>query len=285
MTESDKPMSIMVYAVDICNLKCSYCYNNFPRTSKILDLSCILQFLTMHHEVFSRQIDVLLIGGEPTLHPQFMGLLKMLRNDCQFVQAIDVFTNLTADLKTYLEATGLDVNLSISYHSCCGFDFAEKLLRLQSKIENIPEVSMMFEPGNSSKFTKVLKKIANPFKNAIKIWPLYTKFGQLKYTAEEKKTFNALVKMLLSPSCKTTIEDVQRGYEDSWIRHQCTAGLDSLYIYSDGNVWRCQNEFFYSKHPLFNIKTVSRQEMVEKCVPKPCECQFCRHGSFDVRVS
>lgn len=288
MSENSKPVSIMLYVADICNLKCNYCYNMFPRSSKIISLRQVLKFLTMHHEVFGRQMDVLLIGGEPTLHPEFMQLLKTLHSSCQFVETIDVFTNFTADLKTYLEMASLNVNLAISYHSCCGFDFAEKLLELShfSKIKkNVSEVSLMFEPGNSIELTKILKKIINPFRNVIKIWPLYTKLGQFEYTIEEKKTFSTLEKML-SPSsfCKTIIEDVQKEYEDSHIGHYCTAGIDSLYVHSNGNVWRCQNDFFYNKAPLFNIDSVSKQNMIESCQAKLCDCQFCRHGNFDVSI-
>nr|DAF73132.1 MAG TPA: oxidoreductase [Caudoviricetes sp.] len=38
MSENSKPVSIMLYVADICNLKCNYCYNMFPRSSKIISL-------------------------------------------------------------------------------------------------------------------------------------------------------------------------------------------------------------------------------------------------------
>lgn len=78
----EKPVSIMLYIADLCNLKCSYCYNIFPRTSKILSVDSIINFLELHHQTLKRPINLLLIGGEPTLHPKFIDLLKHLRAEC-----------------------------------------------------------------------------------------------------------------------------------------------------------------------------------------------------------
>lgn len=288
----EKPVSIMLYIADLCNLKCSYCYNIFPRTSKILSVDSIINFLELHHQTLKRPINLLLIGGEPTLHPKFIDLLKHLRAECQFVEDIDVFTNLTASLETYIQALALDAGLSISYHSCCGFDFSQKMLALHSKIaaqlpskvDNIIEVSLMFEPGQSSEFSKVFTKVARPFRKVVKIWPLYTKLGHFEYSDEERAVCNNLLKALC-PAQHLTFEDVQRDYSMSYLRHRCTAGLDSLYIHSDGRAWPCQNDFFYSKPPLFNIHTATSKVLASACQPVLCRCQICRHGDLGVEIT
>lgn len=282
MLES-KPVTIMLYVADICNLNCSYCYNIFPRTSKILSLEPTIKFLKMHNSIFKRPINLKLIGGEPTIYSGFLQMLEMIRDECNFIMEIDVFTNFTADTKIYLKAIDLGVNLAISYHSQCGFDFAAKLLKFCNRSNSIAEIAMMFEPGKQHEFAEVLKKIIKPFRNVIRVWPLYTKFGLVEYTEEEKKFFNFALKILYQHE-GLSIQKIQAEYTSSYFGHRCSAGYDSLYVYSDGNAYRCQNDFFYDKTPIFNIYTVTMQECLDVCQPKICECVICRHGNFDVEI-
>lgn len=60
-----------------CNLSCKWCYNkeNILEDISIRDVEQCVKFLKSY-EI----IEMILIGGEPTLHPQFWGILKIVKN-------------------------------------------------------------------------------------------------------------------------------------------------------------------------------------------------------------
>ena len=75
-----------------CNLSCSYCFANEFVNSKATDISFTafqkaIDFLTTsdnHH--------IGLIGGEPTIHPQFSEMLKYIEG-CEKIEGATIYTN------------------------------------------------------------------------------------------------------------------------------------------------------------------------------------------------
>lgn len=75
-----------------CNLQCSYCFANEFVNSENIDITTnnfnkALNFLTT-----SGNSNIGLIGGEPTIHPQFGEFLEILINNAQ-VKKVTIYTN------------------------------------------------------------------------------------------------------------------------------------------------------------------------------------------------
>lgn len=69
--QKSTPLNILAYIVDRCNFNCSYCYNRKPRKSTLADLDGFFRFIEdiRRQQPLDKKINVSLIGGEPTLHP------------------------------------------------------------------------------------------------------------------------------------------------------------------------------------------------------------------------
>lgn len=75
-----------------CNLKCPYCFANEiiqeqKQNMSIEDFIYVLNFLTK-----SKSYEIGLLGGEPTLHPNFLDFLDILNQNPQFNNLL-IFTN------------------------------------------------------------------------------------------------------------------------------------------------------------------------------------------------
>ena len=71
-TDRSNMIFILAYIIDVCNYNCAYCYNEKPRTNKVLDLNRLYAFLEYLQKRTKKNIDIELIGGEPTLHPNLI---------------------------------------------------------------------------------------------------------------------------------------------------------------------------------------------------------------------
>lgn len=91
--------SFLVYAdiLDECNYSCAYCCAEHWRRgcSRRLDLDVFAAWL-LRSAPAGRRVNLMLLGGEPTLHP---GLLGFCRSNPSFY--IDVYTNFSASLDLY----------------------------------------------------------------------------------------------------------------------------------------------------------------------------------------
>ena len=105
------PIRIEFELTEACNLRCTFCYNSRqPLYTSLEKASAILESL-------ARQgvLEIVLTGGEPTLHPDFRGIAAIAgeRFNCALLQTNGTF--LDDDLLAFLEAVGF-AGLSISLH-------------------------------------------------------------------------------------------------------------------------------------------------------------------------
>ncbi len=101
---------------DACNFKCPYCRGcaeEFRGTMK-----AARAFDTLHHWVNEGLKNVRFSGGEPTLHPQLVEMVKFCKMNG--VQRIAISTNGSAPRATYDRLLEAGVNdFSISLDACC----------------------------------------------------------------------------------------------------------------------------------------------------------------------
>jgi len=167
-----------------CNYDCSYCspyyHDNYsPHISKEKAFNFIDQ-LEKYSITQNKNFKINITGGEPFVHPNFIELLKYIKNKKQLTQLV-VVSNGSVPLKTYIESTEYITNLTISLHleqddsvinntvdkilslnAVSGLFLNVNLMALPGKLEKIKQIINKFNENNI-KF--VLRKIDPPFEN------------------------------------------------------------------------------------------------------------------------
>lgn len=186
-----KEITLLIYLTDKCNMNCSYCYNNFPRNNIDLEYNTILNYIDDINLKTDRNISVLFIGGEPTLHKNLYSIVTELRKR-DFIHSIEIFTNFSMCLDYYESLIKFDVKLVCSWHDEINDeDFINKLILSSTEMKkNIVEISMMFEPSNIKRWENIIEKIKNEYSEVIKLWILYNKENIFEYTDEQKRIFS-----------------------------------------------------------------------------------------------
>lgn len=82
----------MKYRIKItndCNANCSYCFNKDHKKNDFINVKQLKQFLKFNKDITSKK-SVHVMGGEPTVHPEFFDIMKMFK---KYFHKIYVFTN------------------------------------------------------------------------------------------------------------------------------------------------------------------------------------------------
>jgi len=91
---------IGVFLTFACNLKCSYCINNFEERLKIKKTISGKDWVNFLNRIESRpDLPVTLQGGEPSLHPDFIYVINNLKPELN----IDILTNLQFDIDEFIK--------------------------------------------------------------------------------------------------------------------------------------------------------------------------------------
>lgn len=88
----DNRILITIYITHKCNYSCHYCYDAKNRTSKNMLISELQLFLKNYELCVNKECQVHLIGGEPTLHPEFEKICYLC-NTYDFIKEVWVTTN------------------------------------------------------------------------------------------------------------------------------------------------------------------------------------------------
>lgn len=126
--------------VNYCNLKCPYCFadnmiHEKIKTISIEDYCKILEFLSRTPKNY-----VGIIGGEPTLHPQFSEILKETNKYCKEVDTgATIFTN-GINLEPFLPQIGDRIGLLINCNSP-QFQSEELFNKQRQSLDHLDELS------------------------------------------------------------------------------------------------------------------------------------------------
>ena len=71
-----KPQYIQFYPTLRCNLSCTFCFNRGIRVGKDILFNDCIQVIGILADIGIEKIDIL--GGEPTLHPDFLEIVKLI---------------------------------------------------------------------------------------------------------------------------------------------------------------------------------------------------------------
>jgi MoaA/NifB/PqqE/SkfB family radical SAM enzyme len=106
---SMSPVNVQLELTEACNLVCSFCYNSrnpveSEKYAQIID-----------RLVAEGVMDIVLTGGEPMMHRNFLTILKMCSEKFARVQIQTNGTFITNDVAQYLDEHGVS-NVNISLH-------------------------------------------------------------------------------------------------------------------------------------------------------------------------
>lgn len=290
----DNTLVIMCYIIDICNFRCKYCCNNFPRQNNYIDIFKLLSYIDNCHYTFNRNINITLLGGEPTLHPKILELCKELSKR-QYVN-FTVLSNLSSDISLYKNILELNGNMLFSWHSE-NKNFIQKLDTLLNTSADYRKqifVALMLESIAYDEVKLIAKKltdmeiifsltyICKPYTHNTNYDYTYTaeqldyyysindlqsKTAQYKnFVANEKNKHNVIrLNEFFTPM--HTINNFKM--------YKCNAGLDELYIHSDGKVYPCEDTYRQTRKHIGTIDKFDKEIFKTRCCKFDiCSCPY-----------
>lgn len=254
-----------------CNLSCTYC-NEFDRTSPPVARELIERRLDKLRQL--RTWMVCLTGGEPTLHPDLVDILRrMAELGFRRRQIITNGYRLTEALVDGLNEAGL-TDLQISVDGVRPNATTVKVLDpLRGKLELLSRrarfqvvVSAVIGSAPPSEALEVVR-----FTREIGLTPriilLHDGSGRLRLSAEELAAFRE-VKRVLGRRGRESGDYRQRLVEHGAAPFRCRAGSRYLYVDEFGKVhWCSQTQPLFSKDLLdYTVADLEQQFHA----PKPC---------------
>lgn len=223
---------IGVFLSFACNLKCSYCINNFEQD--IIKRRNIQgeDWVKALNRIISREdLPVTLQGGEPSLHPDFIYIINKLKSSLN----IDILTNLQFDVDKFIRE--VDPN------------------RIKRKAP-YASIRVSFHPENMNLdriIEKVLKMIKANF--SIGIWAVaHPDYGKIIRDAQsrcKKLNIDFRTKEFLG-ECNGNLYGTYKyeGACDKKFRRKVRCRTTELLIDSEGNVFRCHSDLYAGINPI-----------------------------------
>ena len=244
---------------------------------------CILKTWNKSH------INLELIGGEPTLHPNLLTFCQKLTHFTNI--KLFIYSNFSADINYYKQLVSCGAHLLLSWHSCCNFDlYKHKFSQFTEDELNHVTLAIMYEHNAIQKSLDVFDYFKITYKNFKNLeFSLLDKnenYNGYDYTEEQLYQFKLRNDITNKPIKITyndnTVEYVNDNYffknENNmnfkfWL---CNVGLDFLFIYCDGSIHICDEG---DTKPIFNINTDDFNTLTAPtkqifCRRKHCPCIF-----------
>ena len=283
-----------IYACDICNYDCFYCYNDKPRSKHILDLNK-LEALVRNLCKSYKFIEIDFVGGEPTLHPNIFNFLHSMQN-LQDIVLVNIYTNFSQSVDFYLKILECNAKLTLTLH----YSSYENSMSFIKKLNDIGnrafEINVMLQPKNFDGILNVFNKMKqiNGLQQKVKLHLLNENkkckifYSQNQIDAFTKLIHNSYIKTFNVTYDDDTIEklseiDVMMNNLNSFKRWKCYIGRNYIYVHHDGNAYPCSTTFNMMK-PLFNINDMFIEFKakpilcpVEKCV---CNLDYLKQKVF-----
>lgn len=120
-----RPLWMLVYVTDLCNLHCRMCphhtsadSSNFTQAKKLNTDFISLETLEFSFKKFPESYFVMLAGvGEPLLHPQFKDIIRLCEKYKKKVKIVTNGTRLTTDMSDFLSSSRCIDEIQISLNA------------------------------------------------------------------------------------------------------------------------------------------------------------------------
>lgn len=294
------PLNILLFIVDKCNFECEYCYNRQPRHLDYAKLDIFLKYVKDISNKTQRCLNISLIGGEPTLHPEmesFCDELLLIPNT-----TVEILTNFSQPLEYYLRLLEKNIKLAATWHGKkkdkANLSYFSKMLKVPKQFfeNNQIEIRIMFENDNWENSDRMFNYVYPIFKQWVEISLLQQNDGySYPYSHEQRKIYGEYVKKLKCDRNFFTVEysdgsKKKMSFNDMYFSDpllsfhlwKCNAGLDYIYVHSDGNVYHCQSYYEHYFKPICNIYELNGEYQIDLYKPCICRAKYCS-CDFDVK--
>ena len=276
-----------------CNYQCIYCYDKTKKYNKqFLNLTNIIDFIKINCLQYNKYIMLTVLGGEPTLHPDLFEFCQKI-HEIDKILGICIYTNFSIENNFYLKFLYLNkIKFIFSYH-LQNVQFYEKLLQLLNSNKNIKDmiglISIIYNNLNIQQSIITYKKIKKLNLNVGLAKIFQFNLSKNVYTQLQLNILNMFNKFLLNEKSMffdndCFIKEVDNKIEyitgdlsetnNPFISWNCNAGIDSLFIDVNGNIYPCQSMFYTNYKPLYNIYNIyniySFNRKTLKCTQKIC---------------
>lgn len=266
-----------------CSLACSYCtvcdrYSSYEPTEEVMQntLRYIVEVVNTR-----KYAEIMLFGGEPTLHPQWMNILKHLRTHCKKTTTLNIFTNLHASADDYARAQGeFDLGIETSYHyGVDAFSYIDKVLKLSPRAL---QCYVMFDPrdieGCKRVFYTLLDNGYYAELNRIHDKDLVLTKEQEAYMLAESLFNEKAIKRYLRYGYDNggfkefSFQQASMLGLDRFQGWQCSAGAANVFIECNGDVYPCQ---VYANEGLLPVGNTNSLDASLQLPEETCKCIDC----------
>jgi len=245
-----RKLDVLAYITDFCGYGCWYCYNRVIGPRKHINLAELAGFARRVKTVTTRDLELELIGGEPSVHPD---IEEFCGDACQFSSVV-MYTNLGRDSGLYRRLANLGVRFDISYHE----PDAKRNAKVLENIDTIPKssirgITVMLDKSRFDDNVRIFYELKTRYPD------IDVDFQQIIIGSElDSYSDEQLAKMAqmtgtephgdfqIKTNRRTMNVSHNQIYEitrQKYKRWLCSAGVDLLYVHVDGKVYRCDGYF------------------------------------------
>ncbi len=249
-----------------CNYRCPYCSQSKGYTGKLqsADKKVIDSFINFLSKL-DCEYEVTISGGEPLMHPDFFDIIERIN---QTGHRVSVVSNFSFPLECYKKIkTILGENFSelfVSLHLSEVKDkdeFINKAIEFNKIKGNTKfKIASVLTNSNSNELKEVMNRIL-PFNIEFELQYMRVNNAYVKYN----KDANDLIKKF--PVSK--IKEISNTYSKI-----CHSGINFIFVYQNGDVYRCYSSRFNKVHSMGNIKDKNFKLYSKPipCLNKRCTC-------------
>ena len=281
-----------------CNYSCWYCKD--MHNNKIKNTHFDLELLRNFIRALNRKCSFFLYGGEPTIHPQFIDIVKVISETSCPESRVEIQTNMSIKDEDIHKLINIEkVKILASYHhlNCDTKDFMLKCLKSKSILK---QITVMYQRDVSESVLEAFKKIDMVFGKSCNVELMPLLCGSIEEDEEqpyrEIEGFYADKKALEISNSKgyggatlkgklSSGEEFETSPNELWYKKQncfkgmlCNVSKERIIIDSDGSCYKCFNEIFDgSIKPKYNItiKDRSPEEYLKNLQHMECPYEKC----------
>jgi len=284
----NKTFGLTLQVTKGCNLQCTYCYESGFHRDEIPDLETFLSAFEHFLDVFKfrdQKIDLVYIGGEPSLNPDFIEKTLSLMYKMNLLNSVTIITNgiIIQNILKSISASEIPENVAkeligiqISYD---GRQINDKYRLANKKPTSdivLKSIKLVKEAGFKISIKSVLPvneihlvpEIMKEFEELGFNYQPTEDFSALKDTTEEDiknyikyfdKYFIDVLKIEIDRK-KHGLEPLSRWFQDYSLNKsitECHAGVKSLAINEKGTIQFCQQVDYLKDPGVLNLKNIS----------------------------
>ena len=297
-SEYTNVIKICIHCIDKCNYKCEYCYNmkdNYIRTNIEINLDKVLLYIKfLKKKYFNYKFKIILIGGEPTLHKNYLSFIKKIYKLDNI--SLYSFTNFSQPISFYIECAKYNVNFLISFHYLNQYRtnlFIKKILELKSKTIAIASIHIMLHTKYYFECLNIYDRLFKIFNNNVECNLIddydKTKFNKIrheKYTSIELNEYNKRLLQYNNFDCDKHISvyyndnsicnmseiQVKNDITFNFKKWICNAGLTYFYVHFNGNIFPCADMLYKNIGNIYNLYMLKFSKTL--CMSNGCPCEF-----------